>query len=165
MHNIEDMYKNYARLVYKYILCLSNNSSIAEDITQDTFLVATQKINTFNNKCKVSTWLCQIAKFLYYKKIRKEKNYSFTSIENLDNYIFSIDCIEEKIINNEEKKEILKSIQKLDSQTQAVMHLRLLGNLEYNEIAEILNRTPSWCRTIFFRGKEKIKEDQNEKRM
>ena len=46
------------------------------------------------------------------------------------------------------------------------MYLRILGNLEYNEIADIVNKTPNWARVTFFRGKEKIKEEKrNEKGM
>lgn len=166
MNEIEEIYKNYANLVYKYILCISNNPTLSEEITQETFLIATEKINTFEGKCKISTWLCQIAKFLYYKKIRKNKKYQFISIETLENNIIeNTSIVEEKIIDNEEKLELLKQIQKLNPETANIMYLRILGNLEYSEIAQITGKTSSWCRTIFFRGKEKIKEVKNEKRM
>ena len=45
------------------------------------------------------------------------------------------------------------------------MYLRIFGNFEYNEIAEIMNKTSNWARVIFFRGKQKLKEeleDENE---
>ena len=74
--------------------------------------------------------------------------------------------MEDIICDNEEKIMLLKEIQKLDEETRNVMYLRILGNLEYNEIADIVNKTPNWARVTFFRGKEKIKEEKrNEKGM
>lgn len=44
------------------------------------------------------------------------------------------------------------------------MYLRIFGNFEYNEIAEIMNKTSNWARVVFFRGKQKLKEKlENEK--
>ena len=71
----------------------------------------------------------------------------------------------EKVLEKQEKIEVFKKIQTLDEQTRTVMYLRILGNLEYNEIAEIMNKTPSWARVVFFRGKEKLKEEKDEKGM
>ena len=74
--------------------------------------------------------------------------------------------MEDNVYENEEKMILLKEIQKLDEETKNVMYLRILGNLEYNEIADIVNKTPNWARVTFFRGKEKIKEEKrNEKGM
>ena len=57
---------------------------------------------------------------------------------------------------------MFKKIQKLDEQTRNVMYLRLLGNLDYKEIAEIMEKTPSWARVTFFRGKQKLKEEKKD---
>ena len=87
-------------------------------------------------------------------------------LEEIENSILIEDSIEEIICDNEEKIMLLKEIQKLDEATRNVMYLRILGNLEYNEIADIVNKTPNWARVTFFRGKEKIKEEKrNEKGM
>ena len=46
------------------------------------------------------------------------------------------------------------------------MYLRILGNLDYKEIAEIMGKTSSWARVVFFRGKQKLKEErENEEGM
>ena len=39
------------------------------------------------------------------------------------------------------------------------MYLRILGEFEYKEIAEIMNKKPNWARVVFFRGKQKLKEE------
>ena len=73
MHDIETIYKEYFQTVYKYLICLTHNEDIAEELTQETFYKAIQKINTFKNNCKISIWLCQIAKNLWYDELKKNK--------------------------------------------------------------------------------------------
>lgn len=166
MQNIEEVYVKYSKIVYKYIFCLTRSEEIAEEIVQETFLVAVKNINKFKGECKITTWLCQIAKNIWYKKIKKENKNKEISLEDIGDTLFSNDSIEDIICKKEEKAEILKRIQNLDEETKNVMYLRILGNLEYNEISKIMNKTPNWARVVFFRGKQKIKEEnKNEKRM
>lgn len=133
MQDIEKIYKDYSRIVYKYIFCLTANEDIAKEIVQETFLVAVKDINKFKGECKISTWLCQIAKYIWYKKLKKIKSSKEISIDKLQNEILQEDYlenIEDKICDNESKFEILKSIQKLDDDTKNVMYLRLLRKLK-----------------------------------
>ena len=55
---------------------------------QDTFLVAVKDINKFEGKCKISTWLCQIAKNIWYQNLRKEKKCEKIPIEDVKENIF-----------------------------------------------------------------------------
>ena len=66
MQNIEKIYEEYSKIVYKYLFCLTNNKDISEELTQETFYKAILKIDTFKGKCKMSVWLCQIARNLWY---------------------------------------------------------------------------------------------------
>ena len=50
-------------------------------------------------------------------------------------------------------------MQKLDKETREVIYLRITGELSFKEIATILNKTANWARVTFYRGKNKLKED------
>ena len=165
MQDIENIYKEYAKTVYKYIFCLTGNKELSEEIVQETFVVAIKNIDKFKGDCKVSTWLCQIAKYIWYKILKKEKKEEKISFETVEDVVVSDMLLEEKVLEKQEKIEVFKKIQTLDEQTRTVMYLRILCNLEYNEIAEIMNKTPSWARVVFFRGKQKLKEEKDEKGM
>lgn len=52
--NIEQTYNEYSKIVYKYLICLTHNKEIAEDLTQETFCKAIKHINNFQGKCKIS---------------------------------------------------------------------------------------------------------------
>ena len=157
MQDIEEIYKKYAKTVYKYIFCLCKDEELSKEIVQETFEVAIKNIHKFKGDCKISTWLCQIAKYIWYKNLRKSKKINNISFSELENVIVSNEIIEDELFKKQEKIDLFKKIQKLDEETRNVIYLRILGNLSYKEIAEIMGKTTSWARVTFFRGKEKLK--------
>lgn len=158
MQNIEEIYEQYCNTVYKYLFCLTHNEDIAEDLTQETFAIAVKEINKFKGNCKVSVWLCQIAKHLWYKQLKKSKKNESISLEELNEEIQAHETTEDIICKNEEKLKLFKDIQKLDEQSKEIIYLRMIGNLSFIEIGEILGKTPNWARVTYYRAKQKIKE-------
>ena len=86
MQNIEEIYKQHSNEVYKYLFCLTGNADISEELTQETFAIAVKEITKFKGNCKVSVWLCQIAKYLWYKELKK-KSRKNVSIEEINEEI------------------------------------------------------------------------------
>ena len=164
MQDMDTIYKKYGEIVYKYVFCLTGNEDTTEEIVQETFLVAVKDINKFRGECKISTWLCQISKYIWYKKLKKEKSKKEIPLDLLQNTLCIEESIEENLWSKEKKIQLFKKLQNFDEDTKNVMYLRIFGNFEYNEIAEIMNKTPNWARVVFFRGKQKLKEElENEK--
>ncbi len=164
MQDMDTIYKKYGEIVYKYVFCLTGNEDTTEEIVQETFLVAVKDINKFRGECKISTWLCQISKYIWYKKLKKEKIKKEIPLDILKKTLSIEESIEENFWNKEKKIELFKKLQNFDEDTKNVMYLRIFGNFEYNEIAEIMNKTSNWARVVFFRGKQKLKEElENEK--
>lgn len=157
MQDIEKIYEEYFETVNKYLFCLTHNNDISEELTQETFYKAVKKIDTYKGECKMSVWLCQIAKNLWYDECRKNKKF----INNEENSLFDIqvlDTVEDKIIANDEKMLLYKKMQLLDDKTREVMYLRITGELSFKEIGIILNKTENWARVTFYRGKNQLKE-------
>ncbi len=153
MHNIEDIYKSNFNLVYKYLVCLTQNENVAEELTQETFYRAVKYINSFKGQCKMSVWLCQIAKHLWSDELKKQEKTQY--LQDIDN--ISLENFEENIFNNDEKKCLYSKIKRLDKTTQEVILFRIIGELSFKEIANILNKTENWARVTFYRGKQKMK--------
>ncbi len=164
MQNIEEIYKEYSITVYKYLFCLTQNRDISEDLMQETFAIAVKDIKKFRGDCKLSVWLCQIAKHLWYKELKKKNKNANISFEEINENVLYDETPEQIICGKEEKLKLFKDIQKLDSKSKEVMYLRLIGNLSYEEIGEILGKTSNWSRVTFYRAKQKIREEnKNEK--
>lgn len=159
MQNIEEIYNNYFKTVYKFLFCLTHNEDISEELTQETFCKAVQKIDSYKGECKISVWLCQIAKNLWYDECRKKKHIADIDEEILEtiqeNY-----SIEENIVSQEEKMHLYQKIQKLDTVSREVIYLRISGELSFKEIGTIMNKTENWARLTFYRAKIKLREEE-----
>ena len=129
MQDIEKIYEEYFETVNKYLFCLTKNYDIAEELIQETFYRAVKKIGTYKGDCKISVWLCQIAKNLWYDQCRKNKKIISNEYELLD--LKGEDSVEEQIISNDEKITLYKKMQKLDEKTREVIYLRITGELSF----------------------------------
>ena len=139
MEKFEKIYIEYFKLVYKYLYCLTQNTDISEELTQETFYKAIVKINTFKRQSKLSTWLCQIAKNLWYNELKKNKKIDIID-DDFFKTIASNENVEDTFIKTEERKELFNKIKSLEPMTRKVMFLRIYGELSFKEIAAILRK-------------------------
>lgn len=109
MLNIEEICNEYSNSIYKYLLCITKDEILAEDLTQETFLIAIKDIDRFRNECSINSWLCKIAKNLWYNHLRKKYRNNVISIENL--IIKDENSLEENFI--EKEMSIYKYLSKL----------------------------------------------------
>ena len=150
MQSIEEIYEMYSRKVFLFLLSKTNNEHLAEELTQETFFQAVQSIDRFRGNSSVLTWLCGIAKNVWLKYLKRHQE--LLSIE------YDIPEIRDTKETNVqwEQKEILRLIHDMNEPMREVMYLRLISNLSFAEIGEIIGKTENWTRVTFFRGKQKI---------
>lgn len=156
MTDFQAVYDRYFRDVYRYILSLCQNEFLAEEITQETFYKALENLDKFDGRCKLSVWLCQIAKNTYISQCRKEKQRDHDA--NTDS-IQSRDCLEERIFDGETAFAIHKALHGLEEPYKEVFSLRVLGELSYRQIGDLFGKTDTWARVTYHRAKLKIKEE------
>lgn len=166
---MEELYQQNVKIVYHYLFSLCRDEKLAEDLTQDTFLHAFESIERYDGSCKLSTWLCQIAKHLLYQTWERKKREipSDFKAEDLSLHPFSPDDPEQKTLTRIELLEVLTQLQKLPQSMREVIYLRTLSDLSYKDIGQILGKSESWARTNFYRGKEillKMRQDASERR-
>ena len=73
MNDFDAIYQQYGKTVYCFLLSLSRDESLAEELTQETMFRAIMNINSFRGDSKPSVWLCQIGKNLYFEWLKKSK--------------------------------------------------------------------------------------------
>ena len=158
--NFSDIYTLYFEDVYKYLLALCHDEELAEELAQDTFFKAMKSYENFRGDCKITTWLCQIAKhsFFLYEKHRK-RNIDLNSVEN---EIVDTNSIEILLGQREQAFGIHKLLHNLPEPYKEVFSLRVLGELSYQDIAKLFGKTESWARVTFHRAKLKIIEQVKE---
>ena len=156
MTYFQEVYDLYFREVYRYALSLCRNESIAEEITQETFYKALAKLDSFDGKCKISVWLCQIAKNTYISMCRKNKYLH----PDTDISLFPTDeNFEEIFFDKETAFAIHKVLHTLDEPYKEVFSLRTFGELSFKQIAELFGKTEAWARVTFHRARLRIKEE------
>jgi len=152
----DEVYIQHFKYVYKYVLSLCRNETVAEDITQEAFLKAFENIDSFSGKCKIQVWLCQIAKNTFFTYYESAKKYSDGSIKpEWDN----AEDFEQKFFDKEHAFEVHKALHSLDEPYKEVFSLRLFGELSFSQIAGLFGKTESWARVTYHRAKMKLKED------
>ncbi len=147
---IEEIYEMYSRKVFLFLLSKTNNEHLAEELTQETFFQAVQGIDRFKGNSSILTWLCGIAKNVWLKYLRNHQeilSMEDAGLEIADTHDLSVQW---------EQKEILQLIHAMHEPVREVMYLRLISNLSFAEIGEIIGKTETWTRVTFFRGKQKI---------
>lgn len=72
--DIKKAYEEYYQTVFGFLLGITaGNYDLSEELTQETFYRAAKNIGKFRGDCKMSTWLCQIAKYAYFQYLDKQK--------------------------------------------------------------------------------------------
>ena len=158
--NFSDIYTLYFEDVYKYLLALCHDEELAEELAQDTFFKAMKSYENFRGDCKITTWLCQIAKhsFFLYEKHRK-RNIDLNSVEY---EIVDTNSIEILLGQREQAFGIHKLLHNLPEPYKEVFSLRVLGELSYQYIAKLFGKTESLARVTFHIAKLKIIEQVKE---
>lgn len=150
----EKIYGLYFDNVYRYVLKICQNQSIAEEITSDTFFKALKSIDRFQGECDIRSWLCQIAKNTYYTYLRKNKS--------LVQFDFSIEKedlsgnIEEKIVTSESVMSLYEILHLIEEPYKEVFMLRVFGELNFKQIGKIFGKTENWACVTYHRAKRKI---------
>ena len=154
MLNLDAAYKEHARMVYCFLKSLCYDDETAEELTQETFYQAVRCANKYDGTCKVSTWLCQIAKHLWYQEQERKKKKGTKLLE--DNLISDNKLPDEEICIREEKMELFRKVHILDETAKEVVLLRVTGAFSFREIGEIFGKNENWARVTFYRAKQKI---------
>ncbi len=155
MVDFEALYAQYFRDVYRYALTLCRREAQAEEITQETFFKALQKIDTFRGECKVYVWLCEIARNTYFSSVKKQSR-----LVPEDQLPESADSEEpeQMVAALETSREVQQALHRLEEPYKEVLLLRIYGEMPFARIGELFGRTESWARVTYHRGRMKVKE-------
>ena len=151
----EKLYETYYMRVYSYIMTLAKKQYIAEEITQETFYKAFTTKSTFRGDSNALTWLCAIAKNLFLDEMRRQsKNAVIMPDANADSGI----DIEHEMENHDASYRIHLALNELEEPYRKVFGMRIFGELSFQEIGGICNRTENWARVTYHRAKLKLQE-------
>ena len=157
---IEDYYQKYGQKVYAYLISICREPDTAQDLTQETFLQALRFLNKFDNKCSVCTWLCQIAKFLWLKELKRRRYHPSVSKEpDIAELDISIIPPDDQIESADTKMYVLRQIHELPEREKEILLLRATGAMSFEEIGQLFGKNASWARVTYYRAKQKLRKE------
>ena len=160
----EQLYNTYFNDVYLYILRLSGNEHVAEEITSDTFFKAMKSINSFRGNCDVRVWLCQIAKNCYYSYIKKSNRTEQVDETELQEIPDLAPSVADEYVRREEIEQIQKILHDVSEPYKEVFMWRVYAELSFKQIAQIFGKTENWACVTYHRARKMIKERLEEKK-
>ena len=156
--DMESVYQEYASLVYRFLYSHTHDPEWSKELMQETFLRAVTSIERYDGSCKLSVWLCQIAKHVLYQELRKKKRVEAVELpDQLPDYTARDG--EANALQQERRRELYRAIHHLPDPEREVVLYRMTGELSFREIGGIMGKSENWCRTIFYRAKQKMKKE------
>ncbi|MEI7578449.1 MAG: sigma-70 family RNA polymerase sigma factor [bacterium] len=155
-----ELYQNFTKDIYRYTYSVSGNKEQAEDLTSKTFLVALEKISTFEWRgISIKYWFLQIARNLIYQNIVTKNDLSVET-DLQEEYLVDLDekPLEEQAVDTEQQKLLKELIFQLDPESREIITLKIWEDMKFKEIAEFLNVNQSTAISKFHRG---VKSLQN----
>lgn len=140
----EQLLSKYLTPVYNFVIQLTRDRIVAEDITQETCIKAWKHLARFDRKRNFKTWLFAIAKNTTYDFFKKKKSIPFSFFEDAEgqNMLDMVDnetVSPETILEKEEKKKTVEAaMETLPKQYQALLSLAYREDFSLTEISEIL---------------------------
>lgn len=150
------IYKLYYKAMYNTSLRIVNDTMEAEDIMQESFLSAFEKINTYSGTVSFGAWLKKIVINRSLDALGKRK----AVFEDIESHIGLKDDENDNVTNYQELdvkvEEVKDAIERLPDGYRVILSLYLLEGYDHDEIAEILSISSSTSRSQLSRAKQKL---------
>lgn len=156
-------YLKYRDKIYNYFLYRLNfDREAAEDLTSEAFMRAFKKFKSFNeDKASFSTWIFTVAHNLLVNFYRDKKPTQSIEAMDLAGIMVKDEKYLNKLVNQLETKLAIDKIMSLPGEYGQVLIMRLVNQLEYEEIATIMGKEENNVRVMVSRGLDKLNKEFN----
>jgi RNA polymerase sigma-70 factor (ECF subfamily) len=161
MEEFEEIYRTYFSGVWRYLLKLTGDESLAEEITAETFFRAMNAMKSFRHQSSLYSWLCAIGRNIYLDQMRERKKRA----EITDTAMMRIPDPRdrnEEAQRHRQAEEILSAAGRLKEPYRTVFLLRYIEQQSFAEIASRYGRTENWACVTCHRAREMVKKEMTE---
>lgn len=162
MLDFEKVFQENQSLIFRYLMKLCGNESLAEELTQETFFRAYMNLTGLHREEKVTVWLCQIAKNTYFAWYNEHKK--LQPLDEIDQSENNPD-LAEAFVEKEFSANAYACLHKMDEPYKEVFMLCVFGGLSLKDISGLFGKSESWARVTFYRAKQKLMEGMNQNEM
>lgn len=150
--------EKYEMYVFKIVYNIIKDKSEAEDIVQETFIAAYNKLSTYKDEYKFSTWIFRIAQNKSIDYIRKGKNKKEINMDCADNVISTAISPDEYTEYSIMKDSAAKFIKKLDDIDRQILLFKSIDMLSFSDISQIIDMNESSVKKRYYKVKSNFKK-------
>ncbi|ASV29053.1 RNA polymerase sigma factor [Maribacter cobaltidurans] len=149
------LYRQYCDGMYCVAMRFLKNADDAEDVLQEAFIKAFQKMHQYKGEVTFGAWLKRIVvnKCIDFLKSRNEQNISLD-----ESYMRCVEEDDWTVEEHIEIDEVKTAIEQLSDKYKYVVMMYLVEGFDHQEISEVLKISETACRTRLLRGKGQLKE-------
>ena len=149
-----ELVRRHQSLVRNFLRKLAGDYTLADDLAQDTFMHAWDKLQTYSGKGSFIGWLLKVAYTTFLQSRRKSKRYA----EVLEEVGHVADVEERKsTLPVEESGDLERFLAVLTEEERAIMVMSYACGLSHREISDATDMPVGTVKSVIFRGKEKIR--------
>ncbi|MBR3502848.1 MAG: sigma-70 family RNA polymerase sigma factor [Clostridia bacterium] len=152
--DFDAVYKAHYELVFRFALRLCGQTSLAEEIAQETFYQALRSYGRFRGDSSLATWLCGIAKRVYWTNVKRRQP---LPLEGEAQRIPEPDFVE-SLIRRDRRMTAQRVLHSLEEPYREVFTLRVFCDLSHAEIAGLFGKTESWARVTYYRARQMLQK-------
>ena len=150
-----ELYNQYCQGMYCVAMRFLRNPDDAEDVVQESFIKAFQKMDQYKGEVTFGAWLKRI---VVNKSIDFLKSKKINTVELNEGYMHVVEDEDWSVEDKVTVEEVIHAITGLPDKYRYVVQLFLVEGYDHSEISEILDISYSTCRTRLLRGKGQLKE-------
>ena len=160
----EEIYTEYFSDVYRYMLRLSGDEHVAEEITSEAFFAALSSLDKYRGESEVRVWLCGIAKNCYYQYLKKKKPIVSIDDDGINEIHDDSADLGECAADKSHADQIRRILHSIPDPYREVFMWRVFAELDFKEIGKLFGKTDNWACVTYHRAKNMIKERMEEKK-
>lgn len=162
----EQLVLKYQTQIYNLCFRVMGNAEDAADMAQETFLKAWRNLESFHGEAAFSTWLYRLASNACMDQLRSMRrrpvqSLTVTDTEGEEQTIDVPDSApspEDNLINKEERELLQKAMGALDPQERQILTLRVVNDLSYTEISEVLDLKEGTVKSRLARARDHLRK-------
>ena len=155
MRAFGDLVQRHQSQVRNFLRKLTRDTELADDLSQDTFMHAWEKLHTYRGQGSVIGWLLKVAYTTFLQSKRKSRRYG-EILEQIKQGQVAHETT--AISHNNELNDLDRFLAVLEEEERAVMIMSYACGLSHREISDATSQPIGTVKSIIFRGKEKIRE-------
>jgi RNA polymerase sigma-70 factor (ECF subfamily) len=151
------LFNRNKKKVFNYVLRMTNNTELSEDLVQNAFLKLYDNLNNIRNKSSIPFWLFKTARnevYTYFRNNKRKPEYNAKDVNELE--FHSTMNIESEFELKEMKELLLNELGKLPQDQKEIFILREYGGLSYKEISSQLEINIDLVKSRLYKTRQKL---------